>query len=130
MGQPVIDDDDEGRLAVDARREGWMVGWYFDGEGEFGAMLGEGTTTHRKNPPPPVYSSANDIWIAEYAIYQAIPDVERCVRGFVFPTERKARAACAIAKRALADAQSNRTPEPWEALALAAGWTPPKKRTR
>jgi len=75
----VIDEEDEGRLAVDARHEGWM---------------------------------------------------ERCVRGFVFPTERKARAACAIAKRALADAQSNRTPEPWEALALAAGWTPPKKRAQ
>jgi len=126
----VIDEEDEGRLAVDARREGWMVGWYFDNEGEFGAMLGEGTTTHRKNPPPSEHNSANDIWIAEYAIYQAIPNVERTSRGFVFPTERKARAACAIAKRALADAQSNRTPEPWEALALAAGWTPPKKRTR
>lgn len=126
----MIDEEDEGRLAVDARHEGWMVGWYFDSEGEFGAILGEGTTTHRKNPPPLEYNSANDIWIAEYAIYQAIPDVERCDRGFVFPTERKARAACAIAKRALADAQSNRTPEPWEALALAAGWTPPKKRTR
>lgn len=127
----MIDDDDEGRLAVDDRREGWLIGWYFDGEGgSFGAMLGEGTTTHRKNPPPSEYNSANDIWIAEYAIYQAIPNVERTSSGFVFPTERKAKAACAIAKRAIADAKANRAPEPWEALALAAGWTPPKKRKR
>jgi hypothetical protein len=118
---------DSASLAIYSHRNGWMIGWYFADEGDFGAMLGEGGAAEYIKTPPAAYDPVNDGWIAEHAIYRTTRDLGTG-RGFVFPSERSAKTALAIARRAIADARKNRTPEPWEALALAAGWTPPKRR--
>ena len=118
---------DGGKLI--ASDEAWddypRVGWIFDGEG--GGTLGD--EEMMRTSPPPVPDESEGHWIATYAVAQAFPDadVTSCY-GFAFDSMTQARKALAVAKRAIADAKLNRVPEPWEALALAAGWTPPKAK--
>jgi hypothetical protein len=104
------------------------IAWYFASEGEYGGVLGGGPKDAYKRPPPAKYKEDNDTWIAEYAVITSFPDVDIDCCGFVFATTKQATAALRVAKRAIADAKANRAPEPWEALALAAGWTPPKRK--
>ena len=42
-------------------------------------------------------------------------------------SESSAKKALRVALAAIRALKENRTPEPWEAKALAAGWTPPKR---
>lgn len=103
------------------------VGWFFDDEGEGGGTLGD--AEEMRTVPPPVPDESDGHWIATYAVAQAFPGVEAdSTYGFRSDSMVQARKALAVAKRAIADAKLNRAPEPWEALALAAGWTPPKAR--
>lgn len=118
---------DDAKLAVEDTNHGYRIGYYFSDEGEFGLMIGESRGHKYRKKPPEAYSEDNEAWIATYAIAMAFPDVEcGLMSGFKFDSAAQAKKALAIAKRAISDAKAKRTPEPWEALALAAGWTPPK----
>jgi hypothetical protein len=111
-------------LVADHHIGAYRVGWYFD-DGEIGAVLGD-DPAHSERQPPTEYSVAAEHHIATYAVFCAMRSVDCDTFGFKFDTMAQAKKALSIAKRAIVDAKANRAPEPWEALALAAGWTPPK----
>lgn len=115
---------DDGALVADHHIGAYRVGWCFEDDG-IGAVLGD-NPTYSEQSPPAEYSDDAAHHIATHAVFCAMPWVESDEFGFWFDTMAQAKKAHAIARRAIADAKARRKPEPWEALALAAGWTPPK----
>jgi len=111
---------DDSRLDIDEGSGGYNIGWYFPGDGEFGAYLGDDITSKKPNPDN---QDEWENWAATLAVKEAFPDARRGLQGFEFETMKDAKAALRIAKEAT---KQNRPMPEWATKALAAGWTAPK----
>ena len=118
-------------LRIYERHDHFRIAWYLKEEGDFGLALGEMWSENEGKETRPHDDDDPEHWAAERAVAGAglvegkVEDEDEGV--WKWETRASAQKALRVAIAAVKDIRANRIPEPWEALALAAGWKPPKR---
>lgn len=123
--------EDSGKLVVTDEymsRYGYMrIAWYFEEEGDYGAILGDGPVLTEEQALSKRDEDDAD-W--EYYFINAVASKTKNVKtdeyGFLWETKKDAKAALSLIKNKLEIAKSDKKWPEWAVLALAAGWKAPK----
>lgn len=100
---------------------GYRISWFVDGD--VGATLGEQEFTAKQVEK----SKDTDEWEYRLCNYVAskTQGVSQDANGYMWETQREAKAALKVIRAALKDGRSRRPWPDWAIKAKAAGWTPP-----